>query len=282
MCLLHSVTLPKVTVLTLYALLSQAPTLSAAKSVFARETETKWKEAILGTHNLPRLRVGLPAFKWNEALADIARDWLKSDLIQFTHCNASTIAHSSKEFRTEHPLSPFYYLGETAVSKEIDTTQNPSLSAVELAQEAIGRWGEPMVQDVSYGRWGSECTLGNLRKGVAEGFFQTLWAATSDVGCEALFCGASPLRAFLLVCEYGPGGNVIGELPFSPTTATILGLSPSPCDGPLSDIEWSHWERSDRLNYPLPAGRGATSSAFGWLCPVHAMSLFALIMHAAM
>jgi hypothetical protein len=45
------------------------------------------------------------------------------------------------------------------------------------------------------------------------------------------------LSTWLLVCEYGPGGNLEGELPFSPTVAAKLGLDPEPCDGPLSPTE---------------------------------------------
>jgi len=146
-----------------------------------------------------------------------------------------------------------------------------------------------MVRNVTYGRWGSACTAGaeEWQRVEAEGFFQRLWAETREVGCEAALCGVkgwgdhTSWKTFLLVCEYGPGGNVIGELPFSPTTATILGLSPTPCDGPLTDSEWLIWERSDDLNYPRPLGRGATSSAFGFLGSVRLMSLFVLIVSAA-
>jgi len=321
MCVVRSVISPKAVVLTLYALLGQAPTPSATNStkidqaptpsatnsteivsysdggffvpsspsneiVFARDVEAEWNETVLKTHNSHRSRAGLPEFQWNEALAGVARDWLQSDTMSL-HCDQSTIAHSPKDFRTKHPASPYYYLGETAVSKELPAQE--VWNAVQLAQEAIGRWGEPMVRNVSYGRWGSACTVGNVRSGVAEGFFQSLWAETREVGCEAALCGVkgwgdhTSWKTFLLVCEYGPGGNVIGELPFSPTTATILGLSSSPCDGQLTDSEWLHWERSDGLNYPLPAGRGAiSSSAFGFLGSVRIMSLFVLIVNAAM
>ena len=37
--------------------------------------------------------------------------------------------------------------------------------------------------------------------------------------------------------RYGPGGNLLGELPFSPTVARKLGLRPEPCDGALSRAE---------------------------------------------
>lgn len=267
-----------------------------AKMEFASDTEASWKEAVLATHNHPRLRTGLPVFQWNKALASVAREWLQSDAMS-SQCNASSVVHSSKGFRTQHPVSPFYYLGETAASKELPAKKE-RWDAVELAQEAVSRWGEPMVPNISYGRWGSVCTVDKVRvaideadqrlglaMAIAAGFFQSLWAETRDVGCEAAFCGINDnqtygnetWKTFLLVCEYGPGGNVIGELPFSPTTASILGLSSSPCDGPLSDSEWLHWERWDGENYPLPSGHAATSDAGEWQLSLNALGLFVFL-----
>merc|ERR1712146_498989 len=109
------------------------------------------------------------------------------------------------------------------------------------------------------------------------------------VGCEAAFCGINAnqtaygnetWKTFLLVCEYGPGGNVRGALPFSPTTATILGLSSIPCDGPLSDSEWLHWERWDGANYPLPARQTGTSSALDWYRSIHTILLLVVMANA--
>jgi len=297
MCLHRSAApFPKLSLLSACWLISQSPSSSAANIVFASDTEAKWGEGILATHNLPRLRAGLNSFQWNDALAGVARDWLQSNTMSY-RCDTSTIVHSSKKFRTEHPVSPFYYLGETAVSKELPVQPEP-WDAVQLAQQAVGRWGDPMVQNISYGRWGSACTVDKVRVAtaepeqrlgtalaVAEGFFQSLWAETREVGCEAAFCGVNAnqtygnesWKTFLLVCEYGPGGNVIGELPFSPTTASILGLTSSPCDGPLSDSEWLHWERWDSEHYPLPAGHAATSTASDFHGSICATLLIILI-----
>lgn len=298
MCLLDFVGFTKVTVLTACALIFKASTQSVAEMAFASDTETKWSEVVVATHNSPRVRVGLPAFQWNDELAGIAREWLKSDTMS-AQCTSSTVVHSSKEFRTRHPASPFYYLGETAVSKELPA-QVESWDALQLAQQAIGRWGVPMAQNVTYGRWGSACTVEKfsiatdqedqrlgIALAVAEGFFQSLWAETREVGCEAAFCGFNNnqndgnenWKTFLLICEYGPGGNVIGELPFSPTTASMLGLSSSPCDGPLSDSEWLHWERWDGKNYPLPVGQAAINGATAWHWSTQAM-VFVFLVHA--
>ena len=49
-----------------------------------------------------------------------------------------------------------------------------------------------------------------------------------------------------MVCNYGPGGNVQGVLPFSPKTATKLGLQAEPCDGELTDSEDRFWVSADK------------------------------------
>lgn len=294
MCLLH------LAVLTACVFFNQVQTLQAAIFEFASDKEATWNEIVLSTHNHPRLQAGLPPFQWNNALAGVAREWLKSDMMS-VGCDTSTVVHSSKDFRTEHPESPFYYLGETAVSKELPPQAEP-WDAVQLARQAVSRWGDPIAQNISYGRWGSKCTVDKVRiatvkagqepgltMAIAEGFFQSLWAETREVGCEAAFCGISDnqtfgnetWKTFLFVCEYGPGGNVRGELPFSPTTATILGLSSSPCDGPLSDSEWLHWERWDTKNYPLPSGHTAANSAGDLRRSLHAAVVLIFLIHAA-
>lgn len=287
--------LSRVTVLAAFVLIDLLRTLTAAKIEFASDKEATWEEAVLSLHNHPRLAAGLPAFQWNNALAGVAREWLQSDAMS-SRCDTSNVAHSSKDFRTKHPASPFYYLGETAVSKELHLgelkARTEPWNAVQLAKEAASRWGR---SNISYGRWGSACTVGKVHTALpvlsdqnpgtaklmaaAAGRFQSLWADTREVGCEAAFCGQhgnENWKTFLFLCEYGPGGNILGELPFSPTTASILGLSSSPCDGPLSDSELTYWERWDTKNYPLPA-----SDAGDWRRPLHTVVLFLLLMHVS-
>jgi len=227
--------------------------------------------ALLDAHNGLRRRAGLPELRWSTALQGIANEWLLSSA-RDNHCRGAF--HSSREFRTAHPSSPFYYLGETVATRSLPLSGGPDKE--KLAIEAVHRWGAPMLRNVTYGRWGSPCSVRlvyNVRVlsealAVAEGLFQTLWAETTEVGCEAAFCedaaSSKPSRSFLLVCEYGPGGNVLGELPFSPTTSTYLDLRPDPCDGPLTDSEWLQWERWDAKHYPLPVAEGTVGLSIGF------------------
>jgi len=181
--------------------------LSSAKEYkveFTSSTEAKWSEAMLSSHNLPRQRVGLPAFQWNNALAAVAREWLRSDSMLLQCSSSSSVVHSSKEFRTQHPVSPFYYLGETAASKELPAGAD-STDAIQLAQEAVGRWSK---QTVRYGRWGSACTVEDIEVptaleedqklemalAAAEGFLQSLWERHARLDARLLFVWNMPTR----------------------------------------------------------------------------------------
>lgn len=228
--------------------------------------------AVRDAHNLLRRHAGLPELMWSGALRDIAREWT---IASATEMRCEGVRHSSKDFRTAHRNSSFYYVGETITSRRLPRSGYPNNTGTgrELATEAVKRWGHPMLQNVNYGRWGSACTVSQIccddgqalseALAVVEGFFQSMWVGTNEVGCEAAFCDFNnavdiPTRSFILVCEYAPGGNVIGELPFSPTTAAHLDLSSDPCDGPLTDLEWLKWERFDAKHYPLPAGQASS------------------------
>lgn len=240
--------------------------------------------AVLEAHNQLRRHAGLPLLKWNSELRSIAEQWT---VASGTALECGGILHSPKQFRTAHPSSPFYYLGETLASRRIGLEEMSLSTGTRLATDAVSRWGHSMLRNVSYGRWGSACTVSavwgdkslNEALAVVEGFFQSMWVETTEVGCEAAFCDNSTqssvsTRSFMLVCEYGPGGNVIGELPFSPATATHLGLSHEPCDGTLSNQEWQKWERWDAKHYPLPHANGADIALRGQMLLLIAVLLF--------
>lgn len=47
---------------------------------------------------------------------------------------------------------------------------------------------------------------------------QIVWASTTDVGCAIAQCpsvdGFTDQPGYLIFCNYGTGGNIIGEAPF--------------------------------------------------------------------
>ena len=40
-----------------------------------------------------------------------------------------------------------------------------------------------------------------------------MWARTTKIGCALSQCEGRD-EAFISICMYGPGGNIVGELPF--------------------------------------------------------------------
>ncbi|TPP65506.1 GLIPR1 protein 1 [Fasciola gigantica] len=61
---------------------------------------------------------------------------------------------------------------------------------------------------------------GNCRSGMCGHYTQLVWASTTHVGCGVRDCGfnANFPYGLSIVCNYGPGGNMIGELPYEQGT----------------------------------------------------------------
>jgi len=173
--------------------------------------------------------------------------------------------------------------------------------AATRTKEAVQSWYDQRT-DYTYGRWGASCLTApppqtasssttapqapqqnnsmmveQLREmAKIEGYSQVMWADTEELGCEAALCEGIELESaeggpsrrwdtFLVVCQYGPGGNLPGELPFSPTAAAHLGFpSTDPCDGPLTENEWLKWERWDEIYYPVPSVSAQRRSLEMW------------------
>eukprot|EP00397_Hematodinium_sp_SG-2012_P066629 GEMP01100485.1.p1 GENE.GEMP01100485.1~~GEMP01100485.1.p1 ORF type:complete len:140 (+),score=24.14 GEMP01100485.1:204-623(+) len=80
--------------------------------------------------------------------------------------------------------------------------------------------------DYVYGHVGDRCTKGcegRTAPPCAVGHFtQMLWESSSAVGCMVSKC-LSERKTYISVCYYGPGGNVVGSVPFSAAVAKRLG-----------------------------------------------------------
>jgi uncharacterized protein YkwD len=128
--------------------------------------------AVLDRHNKYRCMHGVPALKWNEALARNAKSWAQQ--------TGGQMKHSS--FQSRKGIGGFSYLGEN------------------LALGATGTRGVDMWYDEI------KLTSGGKVSSFSSGtghYTQVVWKATTDLGCA--------VYGRLLNCQYGIGGNMAGQ-----------------------------------------------------------------------
>ncbi|XP_071815697.1 uncharacterized protein [Apostichopus japonicus] len=154
------------------------------------------KDTMLGLHNRFRSDTPIPAsnmekLEWDENLEKMARRYAKkcrwehgqvADLTTYTHVGQNLAYGIGRQF------TPFYL---------------------------TRLWYKELLD--------YDIVTGNCTRGKPCGHYtQLVWANTKYVGCEANFCKNlyDPSRdrkiknAVYLVCNYGPGGNFAGEIPF--------------------------------------------------------------------
>ncbi|KAL4929195.1 putative extracellular SCP domain protein Pry1 [Aspergillus undulatus] len=138
----------------------------------------QFKSSILKTTNAYRAAYNASALTWNDTLADFAKSWAGG-------CN------------WEHSGAPY---GENLAYGYVNVSS--SITA-----------------------WAEEASLYDFHKptGFSEEtghFTQLVWKSTRQVGCGAVDCGVTSLegasgngraQGWFLVCEYFPGGNVVGR-----------------------------------------------------------------------
>ncbi|KAL4907409.1 CAP domain-containing protein [Aspergillus multicolor] len=142
-------------------------------------SEQQFRSSILETTNTYRAAHNASDLSWNNTLADFAKDWAEG-------C------------KWEHSSGPY---GENLAYGYTD------------ASAAVTAWAdEAALYDFSKPTGFTEET-GH--------FTQLVWKSTKQVGCAAVDCGLTDLdddedkereraQGWYVVCEYVPGGNVIG------------------------------------------------------------------------
>merc|ERR1719408_904711 len=56
-----------------------------------------------------------------------------------------------------------------------------------------------------------------------------MWSKSTHVGCARAECPGQAKRTFISVCNYGPGGNIVGRHPFPAVNSKNMGLSSQDC-----------------------------------------------------
>jgi len=139
-------------------------------------TDTQKKEFI-DAHNNWRAEVGVPPLVWSEDLENYAAEWAVKKGLE--DCNM--------EHRTDHLYGENLYW-----SSGMDF----------YPKGAVDSWGSE-IKDYH----GEVVGQSN---GVVGHYTQVVWRTTTEVGCAAFKCGS----ALLVVCNYNPPGNYVGQHPY--------------------------------------------------------------------
>mmetsp|Transcript_78525 Transcript_78525/g.155564 ORF Transcript_78525/g.155564 Transcript_78525/m.155564 type:complete len:343 (-) Transcript_78525:59-1087(-) len=175
---------------------------------------------VLEAHNAVRSRAGLPLLTENENLTALAA--ARADELANGGCY---IRHSSTSTRWD--VSGFLYVGENLY--KVINMKPTGVDVVDAWYAEIGDYnygavGNRCTKERCAGRASPPCTLGH--------FTQVMWARTTEIGCARAQCPGRAKPTFIALCNYGPGGNIVGRLPFSGQVASALDLPGDPCPRP--------------------------------------------------
>ncbi len=144
---------------------------------------------ITAAHNAVRDGVGVGPLVWDPALAAIAQEWAEACVDN--DAPAGLIDHNPGR-SDDYPG----YVGENIYA----STGTVSPTA------AVAAWAS---EDVDYDYDSNSCAPGK----VCGHYTQLVWADTTRVGCGVAAC-ASLTYTNGLVCDYSPGGNIVGQRPY--------------------------------------------------------------------
>lgn len=151
-------------------------------------------EGITQAHNDVRAMASatdpLPPLVWSDKLAATAAAWVA--MCRDTQAPIGLLDHNP-ERSTGHP----YYVGESVYGKG----GSPDLST---PKEAVTAWA---AEQTSYDYATNTCN------GICGHYTQIVWRATTELGCAIGECQGLTFRTSI-VCNYGPGGNQMGQRPY--------------------------------------------------------------------
>uniref|UniRef100_A0A1A8BZL8 GLI pathogenesis-related 1 n=1 Tax=Nothobranchius kadleci TaxID=1051664 RepID=A0A1A8BZL8_NOTKA len=190
-------------------------------------SDKKFIEDCVKEHNTARSAVSPPAsnmlyMTWDEGLAMTARAWARR--CEFKH-NIYL-----KDVRSVHPT--FHSVGENIWTGAPASSFN--------TKHAIKRW---VNESHDYNFNNNKCAY------VCGHYTQVVWADSYKVGCAVQLC-TNGVKHFttsegaLLVCNYGPGGNVNGWPPYN-----SVGTACSGCRGRCKDRLCRSEERDSQKSY---------------------------------
>jgi hypothetical protein len=151
--------------------------------------------ALLDLHDAERCAVdppaaSMPAMQWNALLATVAQ----------TYADGCVYAHNANRTQQYQAVGGSGYVGEN-----IAEGTEGFFSLLDLAQF----WADEKA-DWTFG------PIANTGGPATGHYTQMIWADTLTIGCGAASCSGMTY----LVCDYSPGGNYLGETPYTAGVGT--------------------------------------------------------------
>ena len=174
---------------------SPAPSEHAKETMLDRKssgstlTLQEIKEMLQG-HNKARAEVGVGPLRWSKQLANYAQEWATH--LALTRCQFEHRPHSGP-WKQEHGENLF--MGTAAYYGVADAVEAWVEEKVYYRGEAITS-SDQRVTSGNFDAWGH--------------YTQVMWKDTKEVGCAKVECKGS----IIVVCNYDPPGNVIGQKPY--------------------------------------------------------------------
>ena len=144
------------------------------------------EQRLLAAHNRERDAAGIPALRWDDALATSAAEW-GDHLLQI-----NDLEHYPDDPRDPDPEGENLWLGTRGHF---------------TPEDMVGMWIEEK-KDFKPGIFPANSRTGDLED--VGHYTQVMWRSTASVVCAV----TENQEYEFLVCRYREGGNVIGERPF--------------------------------------------------------------------
>ncbi|KAJ3046197.1 hypothetical protein HDV00_000008 [Rhizophlyctis rosea] len=152
--------------------------LSVISTVSAGYTSTSWQSRIVSAHNAARSLKKLPALKWSTNLERLACKCASSNAAKgsMNHCRVGENMYSCS--KSASPLTA----GAGALSSWVAEKSKYSGQSISSSLSALSKFGH---------------------------YTQVMWKNTKSVGC----CMKTG-KTTVVVCNYDPPGNYIGQKPY--------------------------------------------------------------------
>ncbi|MEO6232464.1 MAG: CAP domain-containing protein [Ferruginibacter sp.] len=144
---------------------------------------------ILDAHNAWRTELGIPPLTWSADLANYAQQWV-NEIVSNRDCQV--------QHRPQVENDPWEQkFGENIYA-------GGGTNWIPTVLDAVASWGEEKA--------GFNIDTKACKDGESCGHFtQLIWRSTKQVGCAVGQCTDGNV---IIVCNYDPGGNMLGENPF--------------------------------------------------------------------